>query len=1520
MGLRLQRFSIRTQVFLLAVMILLPASVLLAWFLATEVRVAREDAFAKVRVLADDTAGKLELILHDYGAVLGRLASRPAIAALDPRKVDVIVAEFVDIHPEFANLGVRDLEGNNVYSHYGSPVNARIAKASPWFLAGISANDFLAGDAFFRQQVGSWTSVLSVPIHDGAGKISGLLIAPLDLAKFNQRIFQHPQATAVIGVVDAKFTVLLRSVDAGKYIGKPAPAELAEAVGTSRAGYFSATDLTGVRRLSAFTGVAGTNWRVIAGVPEDEAFATYRSTLRRSLTVGLGMILLALLLAWRVSIAITTPIMHLATAAEKVAGGDHAARAGVAGPAEIALVARQFNAMLDARDANEAALFGNETRFRELFEGNPHPMWIFEIETLAFLTVNDAAVAHYGYSREEFLAMTIRDIRPQEDINRLMADVEQAGAGQREAQVWRHRRKDGSIIIVEITAHSLTFANRSARFIFAHDVTARTNAEEKLRRSEESLAITLQSIGDAVIATNDEGVITRMNPTAERMTGWPQADAVGQPLEKVFCIFNAATGTPMKSPVTSVVANREIARLKIDTVLRARDGRQYQIADSAAPIRDPDGRTVGVVLVFSDVTDAYRVQQDLARTLTLLERTGEVARVGGWELDLKAMKLFWTAEIFRIHEMAVTTSPTIEQGLSMFAPAAQPIMQAAIQAAIDHGTPYDLTLPKFTASGREIWARVQGSAVMENGKAIKLFGALQDVTERKAAELALQESEARYRAIVEWSPEPFAVYRNGVVIYVNPAAVKLFGATSSHELVGKSVLELAHPDARQVVRDRMSHFAAGGTTVPLVEMKGRRLDGTEIDVEVQSAMIVYGGEPAIHAALRDITASKRAATALRESEAFNVAILDSVNAEIAVLDRDGTIISVNQPWQRFARENVLGSGGPPPNVAVGANYFAVCRTAAGFASDTAQSACEGIQAVLAGDRSSFSLEYACHSPGKQRWFSMNVTPLGPDGRGVVVAHTNITDRKQAEASRAAIIDSSMDAIISVDEDENISVFNKAAEALFQINSAEAIGQKIDRFIPARFRSDHHAHILNFMKSGVTARQMGQFTKLRAMRLDGTEFPIEASISHVEAGSKHLFTVTLRDNTERERAEGTRALLEAQLRESQKMEAIGTLAGGIAHDFNNILVTILGNTELARGDLKGNPQAMQSLDQIHKAGSRARDLVQQILSFSRRQPTERKAISLAPVIADAVRLLRTTLPPRQVLKVDCDKDAPAVMADATQVEQVVINLVTNAMHALRDRAGHINIRLDAVTLDAALMNDYPALQSLSGRQLSRLVRLSVSDDGDGMDGATIGRIFEPFFTTKPVDKGTGLGLSVVHGIVQAHEGAITVESRPGTGSTFSVYLPAAAKQDAAIRSRELTAAERAPAAVKGTGRHILYLDDDESLVLLVTRMLELRGYGINGYIDQQTALAAVRADPARFDLLVTDYNMPGMSGLDVAREVRKIRPDLPVVVASGFIDEALRAQADGAGIRELIFKANAAEDLCDAFVRLVNTLA
>ena len=423
------------------------------------------------------------------------------------------------------------------------------------------------------------------------------------------------------------------------------------------------------------------------------------------------------------------------------------------------------------------------------------------------------------------------------------------------------------------------------------------------------------------------------------------------------------------------------------------------------------------------------------------------------------------------------------------------------------------------------------------------------------------------------------------------------------------------------------------------------------------------------------------------------------------------------------------------------------------------------------------------------------------------------------------------------------------------------------------------------------------------RGDGTLFEAEvASARYTDPAGRVMSSVFVRDISRRVADEHARVQLERQLRESQKLEAVGTLAGGIAHDFNNILGSVLGNAALARMDLAADHAAQLSLDQIVKAGTRARALVQQILAFSRRQPTTLASQALQPLIADTISLLRATLPAGVRLDPSLPEAPLYVTGDATQIVQLLVNLCTNAWHALGQRHGVIGIGLEAVTFaDGAA----PAGLSPGGYG-----HLWVRDAGHGIDAETLPRIFEPFFTTKPVGQGTGLGLAVVHGIVSAHHGAILVDSQAGYGSCFHVYLPRAEAAPPAP-------AETPPLPPASAGGHVLHIDDDEVVALMSERLLERAGFRVTSLRSPLEALVVLQAHPRDFALVVTDHNMPELSGIELARRVAAIRADLPVVLATGYLTEALREEALRAGVRALLRKEHLDEDLAAVVWRTIS---
>lgn len=534
----------------------------------------------------------------------------------------------------------------------------------------------------------------------------------------------------------------------------------------------------------------------------------------------------------------------------------------------------------------------------------------------------------------------------------------------------------------------------------------------------------------------------------------------------------------------------------------------------------------------------------------------------------------------------------------------------------------------------------------------------------------------------------------------------------------------------------------------------------------------------------------------------------------------------------------------------------------------------------------------------------------------VVLRQRNEDLLLSETRMAAIINSSLDAILCIDEHQRITVFNPAATALFECPAKLAFGSKLGRFLPT---------VEEALQAGIISSQatLGEF---QATTHRGNEIFVEISVSlerRLRARSPFeqpdattleerdtvttpnaVTTIFARDLTAKKQAEARRVALETQLRESQKMQAMGTMAGGIAHDFNNILSAILGNVDLAQQDTAPGSASLTSLQEIEKAGRRARDLVRQILTFSRNEPPKRTPLQLAEVVHETARLVKVTLPPSVTMRVTVADTVASVLADATQVEQALLNLCTNAILAVGNRKGLVTMELF----------NCDVIQPINGRlwlPAGKYVCVRVSDNGNGMSSETLDRIFEPFFTTRVVGQGTGLGLSVVHGIMQTHQGAIDVHSALGEGSIFTLYFPS---------TREVAVpppAEVVPAnVVHGNGRHVMYVDDDQALVFLISRVLTRKGFTVTTFTDPHEAQAALQANPTAFDILVTDYNMPGFSGVDLLRQAKIIRPDLPVALASGYVTPELEQSAMAEGASALIYKPNDVNEFCDTVQRLV----
>jgi signal transduction histidine kinase/ActR/RegA family two-component response regulator len=397
----------------------------------------------------------------------------------------------------------------------------------------------------------------------------------------------------------------------------------------------------------------------------------------------------------------------------------------------------------------------------------------------------------------------------------------------------------------------------------------------------------------------------------------------------------------------------------------------------------------------------------------------------------------------------------------------------------------------------------------------------------------------------------------------------------------------------------------------------------------------------------------------------------------------------------------------------------------------------------------------------------------------------------------------------------------------------------------------------------------------------TFFPFKDTYDHVTS-----IGVMVEDITQQRQ-------LEDQLRQSQKMEAIGTLAGGIAHDFNNILGAVIGFTEMAIEDVPDRPLVWKNLQNVLKSGMRARELVKQILAFSRKTSHERSPLALTPVIKETVQLLRASIPRTTDIRISFRSSSDMVLASPVEVQQILMNLATNASFAMEEAGGIMEISLADSDFEPDLIRTAS----------SEYVKITVKDTGCGMSPEVMKRIFEPFYTTREVGRGSGMGLAVVYGIAKDLQGTITVESEPGSGSTFRVFLP---KVETEKKAESMKSSE----TVRGSER-ILFVDDEEMLAEWGKATLERLGYRVAAFTDSKKALKAFSDDPMRFDLVITDHAMPQMAGTDFARMLLKARKDIPIILCTGHSETVSREKARKLGIREFLMKPLAKQELAEA---------
>lgn len=535
--------------------------------------------------------------------------------------------------------------------------------------------------------------------------------------------------------------------------------------------------------------------------------------------------------------------------------------------------------------------------------------------------------------------------------------------------------------------------------------------------------------------------------------------------------------------------------------------------------------------------------------------------------------------------------------------------------------------------------------------------------------------------------------------------------------------------------------------------------------------------------------------------------------------------------------------------------------------------------------------YGRRKDGSEVPIEIGLTPVATEeGLFVLASIVDISARRRAEARFRAAVESSPNGMAMIDAQGQIILVNRAVERMFGYRREELLGTSIDRLVPERFRARHPTDRDGFFLAP-RERAMGAGRDLFGLRKDGTEIPVEIGLNPIETEEGMFVLSSIVDISARKTAEEEHRALEERLRQSQKLEAVGTLAGGIAHDFRNILNGIIGFGELIREQLSDG-QATEDLAELLRFASRGTDLVERILTFSRRQEGTRRRVPLMPAVTEAVKLLRATLPATLDIEHDIH-EVPRVMADLASIHQIVTNLGTNAAQAM-PAGGKLSIALEPFYVRDSFARANPELHE------GEYAVLTVRDTGHGMDAATRARVFEPFFTTKAPGSGTGLGLAMVHGIMKEHQGAVLLASETGQGTTVRCFFPALPEES---RPRP----EARVQAPRGRGQHVLFVDDEPGLGRIGSRRLVLLGYRVTLASNGKEALEKFLADSS-IEAVITDFTMPGMSGLELARELKRVRPGLPVVMTTGYIDEFPPDAIAEAGVQRLVMKPLSMEDL------------
>lgn len=750
-----------------------------------------------------------------------------------------------------------------------------------------------------------------------------------------------------------------------------------------------------------------------------------------------------------------------------------------------------------------------------------------------------------------------------------------------------------------------------------------------------------------------------------------------------------------------------------------------------------------------------------------------------------------------------------------------------------------------------------------------------DITDRKRAEEALRESEEKYKSIISESPIGISIYdTSGQCVDANDSIARIVG-TTKEQVLHQNYNNIESWKESGLVK--MAKSAIDDQSTKRHYLNIETTFGKDVKLDCHLVPFSSGGLLLMAA---DITEQKRVEETLRESEERFRNVYETAPLAFVVWDKNANVTD----WNKKA-EDIFGWS---KEEVVGYNFFDFLIPE----KDRPQVE-DVVKNLLKGDLLSHSINENLTKEGKIITCEWNNSALHDnDGKivGAISLGLDITDRKQSEEELkklASVVKYSNELINLATLDGEMVFLNESGSNMLGIDPDEVERVHIMEVIPDHMQELVQNELLPALMQGNKWEGELQYRHIKTGDLIDVYARTFTIHEHNKKEPLFLANVSM-DITGSKIAEKERKKLEAQLHQAQKMESIGTLAGGIAHDFNNILSPIILHSEMALEDISEKSPLRFSLEEIHKASLRAKDLVKQILTFSRQDEQERIPLIIYPVIKEALILLRASLPSTIEIRQNIEAEDSVIFAAPTQMHQILMNLCTNAANAMREKGGILMVSLVNVNLHS---DDTDHIIDLEPGQY---IKLTVSDNGHGIKPAIMEKIFDPYFTTQENGKGTGLGLSIVHGIVNNHGGHILAFSELGKGTRFDVYLPLLDSTD--MKS------EMVPTEKLATGNeHVLLVDDEEQIVDILNQILERLGYQVTARTSSIDALEMFRTAPDKFDFVITDMTMPNMTGIKLSQKLLEIRPDIPIIICTGFSEQISEVKAKEIGIRGYIMK-------------------